>query len=164
MLWKESENNLISSCEIELPNQIHVFESKNLENDLRVILATQTWFDNFSILFNVSKSNKITQPTLQRFSSLLSSSWFPTVWSLKGNSLLGGKGVLPGMTILRPGQSMKSSTPAQRAWHLLANNRFPSAVQTGTKIWLHFLFSQLSHDPLDGGNPGLAQTASHKLG
>ena len=99
----------------------------------------------------------------QRFSSSLDKSWSPTVCNLRGNSLLGGNGVFPGMTILSPGQSMKSSTPAQRAWHLLANNRLPSELQTGTNIWLHFFCSHLSQDPLDGVS-SLAQTASQRLG
>lgn len=94
----------------------------------------------------------------------LSSSLSPDRFcSLKGSSLLGGKGVFPGMTIFNPLHSVYWAF-AHLAWHSLAYNFSPSGEQTGRKTWVHFLTSHRSHDPFVGVWPSLAaQTASQRL-
>ena len=99
----------------------------------------------------VKKSTVCLYKCIYFINSHKSESWGSesTLCNLSGNSLFGGRGVFPGITMFNPGQSLYS-TPAQFAWHLFAKSLFPSKVQTGRNIWLHFFPSQLSHDPLLG--------------
>ena len=102
---------------------------------------------------------------IQIFSSRESLTFRSTFCNLSASSLLGANGVFPWMTIFNPGQSLYS-TPAQVAWHLLAKSLSPSREQTGKKIWLHFLISHLSQDPLLGkfSFASVEQMASQRLG